>query len=436
MVELELTFMSNENTKQQDDTDSLISGINDAFNFDSIGVYNENENPFIEPSKVMSFEPDEPTDDDDEEDDIDTVDEEDEDADTYSKALNIFNMNKEQPTDDTTKHEEPQVVVKRGRGRPRKIVVDGATTPKAVKPKVLRNITTLPDFAKKLRSVEHDNNEYSFNEFDKLEVTYKRILDPSGEPTNYYSTHTRTPGGDTYNTSNTLLSHNYVVIHMDDLISKIQTEMSIDEIDMKVSPFVIEWIAQTEKTLKTIESQVQKDLFYIVSGFKSDEVFKSNKTVIEMCISNSYDGKNSFHISFNFHFKNDDKSIRDFFTINQFAGKYFHKGLQIADVKDSIHKIEEEKIVKSIHAMKDYHLSEGDIKRIKSKMCKENRNKFDDILEEFPESYNNLYYNLLCLSGILNDNYTAAEHSGLTQITGKIIAKAVLLYNTKQLKLA
>jgi hypothetical protein len=221
---------------------------------------------------------------------------------------------------------------------------------------------------------------------------------------------------------------------MDDLIKKIQSEMSIDQIDLKISPFVIEWIAETEKTLRTIESQVQKDLFYIVSGFKSEEVFSANKTVIEMCISNSYDGKNSFHISFNFHFKQGDKSIRDFFTINQFATKYIHKGLQIADIKDSIHRIEEEKVIKSVHAMKEYKLTESDIKKIKSKMCKENRNKFDDILENFPESYNNLYYNLLCLSGILNDNYTAAEHSGLTQVTGKIIAKSLIAYNSKKLQ--
>lgn len=433
--------MSEHTVNQTNDTDSLISNINDAFNFDS---NDDDTNPFIEPKTIISYEPDEDTEEDYEDEEEDDSDDDIE----YRKALGIFNINGEdtesespseqileEPT--TTQHEEPVIPVKRGRGRP-KGSTNANTTAKPKAPpreKVQRNLATLPTFASKLRNVEHTNNEYSFNEFDKLEVTYKQIMDPSGNPSNYYSTHTRIPGSDTYYTSNTLLSHNYVVIHMDDLIKKIQAEMTIDQIDLKVSPFVIEWIAETEKTLRTIESQVQKDLFYIVSGFKSEEVFSANKTVIEMCISNSYDGKNSFHISFNFHFKQGDKSIRDFFTINQFASKYIHKGLQIADIKDSIHRIEEEKVIKSVNAMKEYKLTESDIKKIKSRMCKENRNKFDDILENFPESYNNLYYNLLCLSGILNDNYTAAEHSGLTQITGKIIAKALVIHNSKKLQL-
>lgn len=328
--------------------------------------------------------------------------------------------------------EEHATPVKRGRGRPRKISIENPSS--ISNKKINSNNRNYPSFAKQLHQINLDkDNCYKFTEFDKLEVVYKNITDPMGAKSNYFNVFSKKSDSDKYNTSAITLSKKYVCINMEELIEKIKSSMTVDEINLHVSPFVVEWVGRTERELKAIESQVQKDLFSVVSGFKADSIFEIRDTQIELSISNSYDGKSSFQISFNFSFTlPNGKIYKDYFTINDFSNKYLHKGIQINDIQESIDNIDENQIINTISAMKKYTLNETDIKYIRHKLNKENSKKFADFLDSCPEKYNNLYFSLLALSNILNNNYSSDQRSGLNQVIRGITMRAIALNMSKK----
>lgn len=318
--------------------------------------------------------------------------------------------------------------VKRGRGRPKK--GDPVQVRVGVKTSSQSNIDAL-SFANRLGTLTFTNDMFTKNEFGKLDVVYKKVLDPTGKETDYFSSHCNVIGcnddnGNPIYRTSTQLSKNYILIDMEDLInSVIKNSITFQNETIHTAPFLCTWAGNTTKQLTTINSQLEKDMFLIYSGFDSNKLFSIKNSNIDIYISNSYDGKSAIFMSFVLSVMMEDedgneKEFKDFFSLRETKNKFLHKGIQVSDIQDALLNIDNS-IDDDIDVMKQYKLSEDDI----DKICKKLRNKkgddFKNKLDSMPSKYDNVYFSLLMLSTLVQDNYDTFEHFNLQPIVNKIV---------------
>lgn len=317
------------------------------------------------------------------------------------------------------------------------------TIPKIVNTKIeVKSSIKNLNYANRLGDLTFDNNDiYQKTEFGKLNILYKRVRDPNNDITNYFTSHCNIIGQmntDTnkpiYHTSKQLSKH-YVLMDMETLISTIKSGISITNEDVFVDPFICTWKADTTRSLKTIDNQLEKDLFLLYSGFDSSKIFNVDTSRIELYISNSYDGSSAILSSFAFYMLAKDDSgklhkFRDFFSIREKKNKFLHKGIQVTDIQESLINIDRD-ITNDINIMKKEKLSEDDLNSIASKFQKHKAKNLRQRHEKIPEKYNNVYFSLLMVSSILNEEYKTSEHFNVQPIINKILKKVFEKHHKK-----
>lgn len=310
---------------------------------------------------------------------------------------------------------------------------------------VKNSILDLP-YTHKLGNVtfaDDSDDTYCITEFDKMDIVYKRVRNPVGQLTDYYSSHCHIKGQvDTndvpvYGTSNQLSKH-YIAIHMEYLIKEIKSGIQFDNEKIYVEPFICTWRADTKKTLTTMDSDLEKDLFMIYSGFDSEKIFNVKDTKIELYISNSYDGKSAILSNFVINMMGVDgngnqKVVRDFFSIRDVKNKFLHKGIQISDIQSTLSNIDLN-INNDIQIMKNIKMTEEEINEIATKFQKSKAKQIRQRYESLPDKYKNMYFSLLIVSSILSDDYKASEHFNVQPIVNKIVRRAFDKYNKKNAK--
>ena len=331
-----------------------------------------------------------------------------------------------------TANSAPATTAPKKRGRPKsvhKLAVE-----------VKNSIANLP-YTHKLGDVQFNEDDmYTINEFGKMDVIYKRVRNPINELTDYYSSHCQVKtqldkqGNPVYETSNQLSKH-YIAIHMESLIEDIKSGITFDNELVYVEPFICTWRADTKKTLTTIDSELEKDLFMIYSGFDSTKIFNVKDTKIELYVSNSYDGKSAILSNFVINMIGEDSNgnqriVRDFFSIRDMKNKFLHKGIQISDIQATLSNIDLN-INNDIQVMKNIKMTPEEINEIATKFQKSKAKQIRQRFESMPDKYKNMYFSLLIVSSILSDDYKASEHFNVQPIVNKIVKRAVDKYNRK-----
>lgn len=291
-------------------------------------------------------------------------------------------------------------------------------------------------YSTKLSAATLNENIYQFNEFDKMTIAYKRVLDPSGKPTDCFTCHCNmngeTHGKDDdalkYHTSNTSLSDHYVVTRLSDLVNTLKGHITITTEENSVKPFMSSWNGITTKQLNLISNEIEKDMFFIYCGMDPDKEFTSNQGTIELYLMNSYNGKSSVYVNYAFSINaqdtdNNTYSMKDFFTLSHNSNRFLHKGTNIEDIVTALANIESD-MSDEIDILKAYIPKEKELALIGSKLKSGKKKEFLAAYESMPDNYKNLYYALILLSSKISNNYNVSEHLMLQPIVNKIIEAA------------
>lgn len=298
-------------------------------------------------------------------------------------------------------------------------------------------------YSNKLGDLKFDpeTDTFTLNEFDKLQIVYKIVRNPSNEITNYFSSHCRMINPDdtftSYETSNQLSKH-YVLTSVEDLVDNyISNSFNIKEPVINTDAFSCVWKGKTDKKLKTIDDSIIKDIFTICTGQSPDTVFKVRDTNINMNIMNTYDGKKaiSFTLSFGINIEVGGKEmvLNDYFTLSNSSLKYLHKGIQLTSLEDALSSIEQN-FIEDIKILKSYEPTSEDISSISRYMSKRKSKEYKNRWENIPSMYKNMYYNLLLLSSIVQDEYRAKEHINIQESVNKLVKSVYKKYEKDNAK--
>ena len=304
-------------------------------------------------------------------------------------------------------------------------------------------VQTYNKFSNKLDNLEFDpeTDTYTLTEFDKMQIVYKIVRNPSNEITNYFSTHCRMINEDdtfkSYETSNQLSKH-YVLTSVEDLIDNYITKaFNIKEPFVQLDPFSCVWKGKTDKKLKVIDDNIIKDIFAICTGKSPDTVFNVRDTTIDMNIMNTYDGKKAISVtlslSINIEINGQKLVLNDYFTLSNSSLKYLHKGIQLTSLEEALSSIEQN-FIDDIKILKTYEPTEADISSISMFMSKKKSKEYKNRWENIPSMYKNMYYNLLLLSSIVQEEYRAKEHINIQTSVNKLVKNIYKKYNKDNVK--
>jgi hypothetical protein len=308
---------------------------------------------------------------------------------------------------------------------------------------VKESIQTYNKFSNKLDNLEFDSetDTYTLTEFDKMQIVYKIVRNPSNEITNYFSTHCRMINEDetftSYETSNQLSKH-YVLTSVEDLIDNYITKaFNIKEPFVQLDPFTCVWKGKTDKKLKVIDDNIIKDIFAICTGKSPDTVFNVRDTTIDMNIMNTYDGKKAISVtlslSINIDIDGQKLVLNDYFTLSNSSLKYLHKGIQLTSLEEALSSIEQN-FIEDIKILKTYKPTDADISSISMFMSKKKSKEYKNRWENIPSMYKNMYYNLLLLSSIVQEEYRAKEHINIQTSVNKLVKDIYKKYNKDNVK--
>ena len=289
-------------------------------------------------------------------------------------------------------------------------------------------------YSMRLMHADLTDSMFNLSEFGKMNIIYKQIMDPNGDPTDYFSSHCNIDGKKkkdsdelVYETSNQL-SKKYIMTSLEKLVEYIKSNMEITSENIQVSPFVSIWSGLTSKKIQLVENSIERDMFDIYTGMSIEKTFTCDTNEIELVISNSYDGKKAIHVGLTLSIIGKDETgndikMRDFFTLSHVSSKYLHKGIQVANIQETLKDLDEN-FLKDIDILKNHPIEMSDIKTLSLYLRKSSSKTFKNRWEDLPAHYKNLYFTLILLSSVLNDAYTASEHANLQSAVSKLVKKA------------
>lgn len=307
---------------------------------------------------------------------------------------------------------------------------------------IKEELNSIKKFSNKLGDIKFNEDDvYTLTEFDKMQLVYKIVRNPDNEATNYFSTHCRMINPDdtfaSYETSNQLSKH-YVLTSVEALVDNyITNSFNIKEPSISMDHFSCVWKGKTDKKLKIIDDSIIKDIFAVCTGQSSDSVFKVRDTTINMNIMNTYDGKKAISVTLSLGITIDvdgkEMVLNDYFTLSNNSLKYLHKGIQLTSLEEALSSIEDN-FINDIKILKSYVPTDDDISSISRFMSKRKSKEYKNRWENIPTMYKNMYYNLLLLSSIVQDEYRAKEHINIQESVNKLVRSVYKKYEKNNAK--
>lgn len=308
---------------------------------------------------------------------------------------------------------------------------------------IKEELNSYKKFSNKLGDIKFNEDDvYTLTEFDKMQIVYKIVRNPDDQITNYFSTHCRMINADdtftSYETSNQLSKH-YVLTSVEDLVDHyITNSFNIKDPIIETDPFYCVWKGKTDKKLKIIDDSIIKDIFTVCTGNSPDSVFKVRDTTINMNIMNTYDGKKAISVTLSLGITIDidgkEMVLNDYFTLSNNSLKYLHKGIQLTSLETALSSIEQN-FIDDIKILKSYVPTAEDISSISRYMSKKKSKEYKNRWENIPSMYKNMYYNLLLLSSIVQDEYRAKEHINIQESVNKLVRSIYRKYEKDNAKI-
>jgi hypothetical protein len=286
-----------------------------------------------------------------------------------------------------------------------------------------------------IKPLNEIKDKLTVKEFGLQEYIYREQKDPDGKHTGYYECFCRDKKVTDENKNPVwvpmkgLLSNRYIVASVENLAKELEKEVKFKGNPVKHhEPFYLNYSTKTEQDLEVFDDDASKMVFQLVTGIEDEEI-NDLKSIIQIMISNTYNGTKSIQVNFNIRtnakIKDNEYNFVDFFTLGRQNYNLAHLNNGLGEVKTKMKSIED--MMKSSKTTLINYKSNIDdiINNIASRFKKVNKQNFLTTVDNLSNDDKNLFYVLLVASIVLSRNFSPKEHSTISSYIDRLYNSSV-----------